>query len=155
MTMQKMTGGTPAHEVSVSEDVLTIGSDTTIDKLHNKLGSMWVYYINQRVWGNPVLLTSFFGEYQAYTGTYSEFVNKLRLDTAEAIATETNRIYKDFPDKPVTFTDGMIRRTTRALESKANYHESSLSSYNKNVNAMQTLIRQYGDEAKIMAGNAT
>lgn len=150
MAMEKVVGS----RRPVSDEALTIDSTTTVDLLHDKLGAMWVYYINQRVWSNPVLLTTFFGEYQAYTGTYSEFVNKMRYDTALLVEQETNRIYQENADKPVTFIDGLVRRTTRALEAKAVFHESALSSCNKNVNAMQTLIRTFGDEAKIMAGNA-
>lgn len=149
MAMQKITSAydneTPA---------LKITADTKTETLHDRLGSMWVYYVNHQVYANPALLSMFFGEYTAYVGTYSEFVHKMRSDTSKLIESETNRIYKENVGATSTFIDGLIRRTTRAIEADVVYFESLLSSYNKNINAMQTLIRQYGDEAKIMAGNA-
>lgn len=147
MAMQKIAGSYDSEQPP-----LKVTASTQIEELHGRLGSMWVYYVNNQLYQNPALLTTFFGEYQAYVGTYAEFVHKMRSEVAKLTEQETNRIYKENAGSATTFLDGLIRRTARALEADVVFHESLLSSYNKNINGMQTLIRQYGDEAKVFAG---
>lgn len=147
MALQRITG--QSHE---DEQPLTITNATKVEDLHSRLGSMWVYYVNNRLYSQPALLTSFFGEYQAYVGTFSEFVHKMRYDTSQLIEQETNRIYRENVGATSTFLDGLIRRTSRALEADVVYYEGLLKSCNNNINGMQTLIRQFGDEAKVFAG---
>lgn len=153
MVMQKITGSpAPAPELEPYE--LKVGADTTIDKVQQRLVGMWAYVINERVFENPVLLNNFFGEYVAYVGFYSSLVDALERSTAELVEKETNDIYRNHSDKAVTFIDGLVRRTERQISKDSNYHTAELKAFNNNINAMQTKLRLYGDEAKIMAGQS-
>lgn len=152
MVMQKVTGSQPQAPDLEAYD-LKVGGNTRIDEVQQRLVGMWVYVINERAFENPVLLNNFFGEYAAYVGFYASLVNALQRTTAEAVATETNNIYKQHGDKAVTFIDGLVRRTERQISKDFNYHEAELKAFNNNINAMQTKLRLYGDEAKIMAGS--
>lgn len=151
MAMQKITGSQPTTNPESYD--LKVGADTTIDNVQQRLVGMWAYVINERVFENPVLLNNFFGEYAAYVGFYSSLVDALVLQTTITVENETNRIYREHGDKTATFIDGLVRRTERQINKTATYHQSELKSFNNNINAMQTKLRLYGDEAKIMAGS--
>ena len=151
MVMQKVTGSqVPAPEPEAYD--LKVGANTTIDNVQQRLVGMWAYVINERAFENPVLLNNFFGEYAAYVGFYASLVDALYLSTTTVVEQKTNDIYKEHSDKAVTFIDGLIRRTERQLSKHLEYHERELKAFNNNINAMQTKLRLYGDEAKIMAG---
>lgn len=147
MAMQRMT---PEIKEPVA---VKVGGSTTIDEIHNLMVEMWVYHVNQEMWSNPVMLSDFFGEYAAYVGFYSNLVNMLFKNTSEVVASEVKRIYKDNASATNTFISDLIRRTERQLNATLEYHERELKSFNNNINSMQTQLRLYGDEAKIMAGS--
>lgn len=152
MVMQKITG---SQTVAIEPEAydLKVGAATTIDQVQQRLVGMWAHVINERVFENPVLLNNFFGEYVAYVGFYASLVDALVFNTTKAVEEETNRIYATHADKPVTFIDGLVRRTERQISKDSSYHERELKAFNNNINAMQTKLRYYGDEAKIMAGS--
>lgn len=152
MVMQKVTGSQAATTDHVPYE-LKVGGTTQIEQVQQRLVSMWAHVINERAFENPVLLNNFFGEYAAYVGFYASLVDALYLNTVTLVESETNNIYKVHTDKPVTFIDGLIRRTERQISKQFNYHEKELKAFNNNINAMQTKLRLYGDEAKIMAGS--
>lgn len=150
MVMQKVTG---SQSIDPTAYELKVGGETQISTVHERLVGMWAYVINDRVFENPVLLNNFFGEYAAYVGFFASLVHALSHKAAELVAKETNDVYREHAGKPVTFIDGLVRRTERQLKKDSGYYESELGSFNSNINAMQTKLRLYGDEAKIMAGS--
>lgn len=152
MAMQKITG---SHSTPIDPEAydLKVDAGTTINQVQQRLVGMWAHVINERVFENPVLLNNFFGEYAAYVGFYASLVDALVLNTVKLVEEETNRIYREHADKTATFIDGLVRRTERQINKEASYHQSELKAFNNNINAMQTKLRYYGDEAKIMAGS--
>jgi hypothetical protein len=150
MVMQKVTGSQVPTEPEAYD--LKVGSGTTIDNVQQRLVGMWAYVINERVFENPVLLNNFFGEYAAYVGFYASLVDALVRTTTMTVEAETNRIYREHGDKTATFIDGLVRRTERQISKDAHYNERELKAFNNNINAMQTKLRLYGDESKIMSG---
>lgn len=151
MVMQKVTG---SHSTPTDPEAydLKVGADTTIDKVQQRLVGMWAYVINERAFENPVLLNNFFGEYAAYVGFYASLVDALVRNTTITVEHETNRIYREHGDKTATFIDGLVRRTERQISKDAHYHERELKAFNNNINAMQTKLRLYGDESKVLSG---
>ena len=150
MAMQKVTG---SHSSPESYD-LKVGGSTEITSVQERLVGMWAYVVNERVFENPVLLSNFFGEYAAYVGFYSSMVDHLYHTTTIVVESETNKLYIEFADKPATFLDGVIRRTERHLSKDLVFHERELKTFNNNINAMQTKLRLYGDEAKTLSGQS-
>lgn len=149
MVMQKIEGSQTVEPESYD---LKVDGSTTIDSVQQRLVAMWATVVNDRVFENPVLLNNFFGEYAAYVGFYSTMVDQLYRTTTAVVEKQTNDAYKEHSDKPTTFLDGLIRRTERHLSKDLTFHERELKTFNNNINAMQTKLRLYGDEAKIMAG---
>jgi hypothetical protein len=141
------------HITSEKPATIKVGSNTTIDETHNHLVSMWVYHVNQEMWSNPVMLADFFGEYAAYVGFYANLVNMMYKTTSAAVAKEVKLVYTSNPTATATFISDLVRRTERQLTASLDYHERELKSFNSNINSMQTQLRLYGDEAKIMAGS--
>jgi len=148
MAMQKMTG---SQEATIAYELKVDGS-TEIDTIQQRLVTMWAYVVNARVFENPVLLSNFFGEYAAYVGFYSSMVDQLYRMTMKAVETSTNQAYATHAGKPATYLDGLIRRTERHLSKELTFHERELKTFNNNINAMQTKLRLYGDEAKTLSG---
>lgn len=132
---------------------IKVGAETKLDDAHNLIVEMWAFHINNEMWGNPVMLSDFFGEYAAYVGFYANLVNMLFRQTGDVVAEEVRQIYKENPAASNTYISDLVRRTERQLNATLDYHERELKSFNSNINAMQTQLRLYGDEAKIMAGS--
>ena len=113
---------------------------------------MWASVVNDRVFENPVLLTNLFGEYASYVGFYSSMVDQLFRATTKVVEEATNSVYREQVGASATFIDSLIRRTERHISKDLTFHERELKTFNNNINAMQTRLRLWGDEAKTTAG---
>ena len=150
MAMQKIQGGQAAPTLE-SYDLKVSGS-TEIDSVQQRLVGMWASVVNDRVFENPVLLTNLFGEYASYVGFYSSMVDQLFRATTKVVEEATNSVYREQVGASATFIDSLIRRTERHISKDLTFHERELKTFNNNINAMQTRLRLWGDEAKTTAG---
>jgi hypothetical protein len=80
-------------------------------------------------------------------------VNRHKLATDQAVTKQTAEIYEQYGKSSVTERDGVIRRAERSLRAKSDYYMSQVSWAKGCVNAMQTMLRLYGDEAKMLGGS--
>lgn len=150
MVMQKIQGGQAVPTLE-SYDLKVSGS-TEIDSVQQRLVGMWASVVNDRVFENPVLLTNLFGEYASYVGFYSSMVDQLFRATTQVVEEATNNVYREQVGASATFIDSLIRRTERHISKDLTFHERELKTFNNNINAMQTRLRLWGDEAKTTAG---
>ena len=152
MVMQKIQGNQGGSIPAPESYELKVDGSTQIDKVQQRLVGMWASVVNDRVFENPVLLNNFFGEYAAYVGFYSSMVDQLFRATTKVVEEATNQVYREQVGASATFIDSLIRRTERHISKDLTFHERELKTFNNNINAMQTKLRLYGDEAKTMAG---
>ena len=150
MVMQKIQGGQAAPNLESYE--LKVSGSTEIDSVQQRLVGMWASVVNDRVFENPVLLTNLFGEYASYVGFYSSMVDQLFRATTKVVEEATNSVYREQVGASATFIDSLIRRTERHISKDLTFHERELKTFNNNINAMQTRLRLWGDEAKTTAG---
>ena len=137
-----------------SEAIFGIEPDITgqkdIDDIDRQLINMWQVYITNRLYENPVTLSEFFGKFTAMYGYFYIIVNRHKLATDQAVTKQTAEIYEQYGKSSVTERDGVIRRAERSLRAKSNYYMSQVSWAKGCVNAMQTMLRLYGDESKML-----
>ena len=150
MAMQKIQGGQAAPTLETYD--LKVSGSTEIDSVQQRLVGMWASVVNDRVFENPVLLTNLFGEYASYVGFYSSMVDQLFRATTKVVEEATNSVYREQVGASATFIDSLIRRTERHISKDLTFHERELKTFNNNINAMQTRLRLWGDEAKTTAG---
>lgn len=152
MVMQKVQGKPTAPSLESYE--LKVSGSTEIDRVQQRLVGMWASVVNDRVFENPVLLTNLFGEYASYVGFYSSMVDQLFRATTKVVEEATNAVYREQTGASATFIDSLIRRTERHISKDLTFHERELKTFNNNINAMQTRLRLWGDEAKTTAGQS-
>lgn len=124
-----------------------------IDDIDRQLIAMWQTYITNRLYENPVTLSEFFGRFTALYGYFYIIVNRHKLATDEAVTKQTAEIYEAYGKTSVTERDGVIRRAERSLRAKSDYYLSQVSWAKGCVNSMQTMLRLFGDEAKMTGAN--
>lgn len=137
-------------EAIFSEPDITGQKD--IDDIDMQLINMWQHYITNRVYENPVSLSEFFSRFTALYGYFYVIVNRHKLATDEAVSKKTAMIYEQYGKSSITERDGVIRRTERSLRKKSDYYLSQVSWAKGCVNAMQTMLRLFGDESKMSGG---
>jgi hypothetical protein len=130
----------------------TLEGQNDIDSIDRQLTTMWDAYVRQRLYENPVSLSKFFGHFTAMYGYFYIIVNRHKLATDQAVTKQTAEIYEQYGKASVTERDGVIRRAERSLRSKSDYYMSQVSWAKGCVNAMQTMLRLYGDESKMSGG---
>ena len=130
----------------------TLQGQTDIDSIDKQLTIMWGYYITNRVYSDATQLSKFFGQFTAMYGYFYIIVNRHKLATDQAVTKQTAEIYEQYGKSSVTERDGVIRRAERSLRAKSDYYMSQVSWAKGCVNAMQTMLRLYGDESKMLGG---
>lgn len=138
---------TPSKTEAIFSDVEDWKS---IDDIDAQLINMWQHYISNRTYENPVTLSEFFGQFTALHGYFYIIVNRHKLATDDAVSKQTAKIYEEYGKASVTERDGVIRRAERSMRAKSDYYLSQVSWAKGCINSMQTMIRLYGDESKMV-----
>lgn len=130
----------------------SIEGSKDIDDIDNQLVAMWNNYITSKTYDNPVMLSKFFSAFTALYGYFYIIVNRYKLATDEEVSKKTAEIYEQYSNASVTERDGVIRRSERSIRSKSEYYISQVSWAKGCVNSMQTMLRLWGDETKMIGG---
>ena len=129
------------------------------DNVVTKLRAMKLQYARERVYANPVSLLAHFEEFEAYT-TILESHYAQQRDSEEKKSTEIakeewqkKKDHDDTVDKPSErITQGEVDKNVeyrmREIKSNLKMLETECKSCRSHVNAMQSILKQYGDEAK-------
>ena len=147
-------------------------SDSTQDPMGKtavltKLQGMKLTYARERVYANPVLLLSHFQEFEAYTTILESHYGKIREQeeskTAEvkqeeweakkrydAVIAERKEADSKYKGKEMTQgeTDKNVEYRMRTIKADMKLLETECKSCRNHVNAMQSILKAYGDEAK-------
>ena len=137
------------------------------DNVMLKLQGMKLTYARERVYANPVLLLSHFQEFEAYTTILETHYGKLREQeenkTAEvkqeeweskkkfdAVVRERKEANSKAKDKEMTQgeVDKNVEYRMRSIKANMKLLETETKSCRSHVNAMQSILKAYGDEAK-------
>ena len=132
-----------------------------------KLQGMKLTYARERVYANPVLLLAHFEEFEAYTTILESHYGKAREQEENKTAEikqeewEAKKTYdavvrerkeKDSKSKDKEMTQGEVDKNVeyrmRAIKADMKLLETECKSCRSHVNAMQSILKAYGDEAK-------
>lgn len=126
-----------------------------------KLQGMKLVYAREKVYDNPVSLLAHFTEFEAYTSILESHYAKLR----EQEENKSNEIARDELEKKVKHdasiagvkgakamtqaqVDKNIDYRMREIKAALKLLETECKSCRSHVNAMQSILKTYGDEAK-------
>lgn len=137
------------------------------DQVLAKLQGMKLTYAREKIYANPVVLLAHFQEFEAYTTILESHYGKLREQeenkTAEVKQQEweakkkydvvvQERKAKDKTDKSKEMTQGEVDKNVeyrmRSIKANMKLLETETKSCRSHVNAMQSILKAYGDEAK-------
>ena len=125
----------------------------------NKLQGMKVIYAQDRVWENPVSLLAHFQEFEAYTTILESHYAKMRQSEEEkstqiiAEEWEAKKKHDELATRPSDkMTQGEVDKNVeyrmRVIKSELKLLETETKSCRAHVNAMQSILKAYGDESK-------
>lgn len=131
------------------------------DGVLTKLQGMKLKYARERIYENPVSLLAHFEEFEAYTSILESHYAQLR----EQEETKSNEVAHDEGEKKRVYDEqikgikGEKAMTQAQIDRNIDYRmseikaalkkfETECKSCRSHVNAMQSILKAYGDEAK-------
>lgn len=110
---------------------------------------MWTHYVKNKLYENPVEIAEFFSEFQAIFGYFYVLVNQYKQVVDQEIADKTSLFIDKYAGASATERVDSIRRMEKAKRVKLDYYMGQVSWAKLCINAMQTILRLAGDEAKM------